>query len=113
MPELKLFNLEGRAFYIGARFRSLESRWSEWVTNSVWSVPNASFVWKNAFNHFIRSSTLAEEDFSRGRFLVQSTTSSLGSMSPRARQRTWSTRSMRWAFRLGTRTACSLKSSRA
>ena len=68
VPELKPFNLEGRAFYIGARFRSLEGQWSEWVTTQLWSVPNGNFLWKNAFNHFLRYSALAEEDFSGGRF---------------------------------------------
>ncbi len=70
VPELRLYNLQGRQFYLGARFRSYEGEWSEWTTTQVWSVPNNAFVWKNAFNHFFRYSTLAEDDFSQGRFMA-------------------------------------------
>ncbi len=70
VPELKLFNMQGRQFYVGARFRSYEGEWSEWITTQTWSVPNNTFTWKNAFNHFFRYSTLAEDDFSNGRFIA-------------------------------------------
>jgi len=70
LPELKLFNLQGAQFYVGARFRSYEGEWSEWVTTQTWSVPTNAFTWKNAFNHFFRYSTLAEDDFSNGRFIA-------------------------------------------
>lgn len=71
VPELRLTNMQGRTFYLGARFRSYEGQWSDWVTTSAWTVPSEPFVWKNAFNHFLRYSTLAEEDFSQGRFVAR------------------------------------------
>ncbi|MBL9037569.1 MAG: DUF4476 domain-containing protein [Archangium sp.] len=70
VAQLQLFNQQGLTFYIGARFRSLEGDWSEWVTTQTWSVPTSNFEWKNAFNHFFRFSTLAQADVSRGRFIA-------------------------------------------
>lgn len=70
VPELRMTNMQGRNFYLGARFRSYEGHWSEWVTTQQWSVPSDPFVWKNAFQHFFRFSTLAEDDFSDGRFVA-------------------------------------------
>jgi hypothetical protein len=71
VPELRLTNMQGRTFYLGARYRSYEGQWSDWVTTSAWTVPSEPFVWKNAFNHFFRYSTLAEDDFSQGRFVAR------------------------------------------
>jgi hypothetical protein len=71
VPELRLLNMRGRAFYLAARYRSYEGAWSEWVTTQRWSVPSDPFVWRNAFNHYVRASTLAEDDFSDGRFVAQ------------------------------------------
>lgn len=70
VPELKIFNMQGKPFSVGARFRSYEGQWSDWVTTQTWAVPNDAFVWKNAFNHFFRYSSLAEDDFSQGRFIA-------------------------------------------
>lgn len=70
VPELTLAGLRGQTFYLGARFRSYEGEWSEWVTTQRWSVPRDPFTWKNPFNHFLRYSRLAEEDFSDGRFVA-------------------------------------------
>ena len=70
VPELRIYNLQGTPFYLGARFRSYEGQWSDWVTTQTWAVPNNAFVWKNAFNHFFRYSSLAEDDFSQGRFIA-------------------------------------------
>ena len=70
VPELKAFNLQGTQFYMAAKFRSYEGDWSEWVTTPMWTIPTDSFSWKNAFNHSFRYSTLAEDDFSRGRFIA-------------------------------------------
>jgi len=71
VPDLTLSGLQGHTFYLAARFRSTEGRWTEWVTTQQWSIPNNSFSWKNPFTHFIRYSTLAEEDFGNGRFIAQ------------------------------------------
>jgi len=71
VPELTLAGLRGQTFYLGARFRSYEGEWSEWVTTQRWSVPKDPFTWKNPFNHFLRYSRLAEEDFSDGRFVAR------------------------------------------
>lgn len=71
VPELTLRNLRGQRFYLGARFRSFQGHWSEWVTTSQWTVPSDPFVWKNAFTHFFRYSTLAEDDFSNGKFVAR------------------------------------------
>lgn len=71
VPELTLRNMRGQQFYLGARFKSFQGNWSEWVTTQQWSVPSDPFVWKNAFNHYFRYSTLAEEDFSDGRFVAR------------------------------------------
>jgi hypothetical protein len=71
LPELRLSNMPGRTFYFGARFRSYEGQWSEWVTTQAWAVPSEPFVWRNAFNHFFRYSALAEQDFAGGRFVAQ------------------------------------------
>ena len=71
VPELTLANMKGQLFYMGVRYRSYEGQWSQWVTTQQWSVPNNNFVWKNAFNHFLPYSALAEEDFSGGRFVAR------------------------------------------
>jgi hypothetical protein len=71
IDELSLHGFQGRTFYLGVRYRSVEGDWTDWVTTQVWSVPTAAFVWKNAFNHFIPASALAEDDFANGRFVVQ------------------------------------------
>lgn len=71
VPELTLRNLRGQRFYLGARFRSFQGHWSEWVTTQQWAVPSDPFVWRNAFTHFFRYSTLAEDDFSNGRFVAR------------------------------------------
>ncbi len=68
---LSMLGLPGSSFYLGVRYRSVEGDWTDWVTTQVWSVPNAAFIWKNAFNHFIPVSALAEDDFASGRFVVQ------------------------------------------
>jgi hypothetical protein len=70
-PELRLTNMQGRTFYLGARYRSYEGQWSEWVTTRAWSVPSEPFVWRNALTHYLRYSTLAEDDFSDGRFVAR------------------------------------------
>lgn len=71
VPELQLRNMRGQNFYLGARFRSFQGHWSEWVTTQQWSVPTDPFVWRNPFTHFFRYSTLAEDDFSDGRFVAR------------------------------------------
>lgn len=71
LPELTLRNLRGQRFYLGARYRSFGGHWSEWVTTQQWSVPADPFIWKNPFSHFFRYSTLAEDDFSNGRFVAR------------------------------------------
>ena len=71
LPELTLRNLRGQRFYLGARFRSFGGHWSEWVTTQQWSVPADPFIWKNPFSHYFRYSTLAEDDFSNGRFVAR------------------------------------------
>jgi hypothetical protein len=71
VPELRLSGMQGATFYLGTRYRSYEGQWSEWVTTSAWTVPSDPFVWKNAFHHFLRYSTLAEDDFSQGRFVAR------------------------------------------
>lgn len=71
VPELRLTGMQGQQFYLGARFRSYEGEWSDWVTTQQWSVPSDPFIWKNAFNHYFRASTLAQDDFSDGRFVAR------------------------------------------
>jgi hypothetical protein len=71
VPQLTLNTMRGQTFYLGARFRSFQGNWSEWVTTQQWQVPSDPFVWKNAFTHFFRYSTLAEEDFANGRFVAR------------------------------------------
>lgn len=71
VPELRLTNMQGRTFYLGARYRSYEGQWSDWVTTSAWTVPSEPFVWRDAFTHFLRYSALAEDDFSGGRFVAR------------------------------------------
>jgi hypothetical protein len=71
LPELRLNGLKGHAFYLAARYRSYEGQWNDWVTTQQWTVPTDAFVWRNAFNHFFRASTLAEDDFSNGRFVAR------------------------------------------
>lgn len=71
VPELTLRSMSGQQFYLGARYRSFQGHWSEWVTTQQWSVPSDPFVWKNPFSHYFRSSTLAEDDFSNGRFVAR------------------------------------------
>jgi hypothetical protein len=71
VPELTLRNMRGQNFYLAARYRSFQGHWSEWVTTQQWSVPSDPFVWKNPFSHFFRYSTLAEDDFSGGRFIAR------------------------------------------
>lgn len=71
VPELTLRNMRGQQFYLAARFRSLQGNWSEWTTTQTWAVPADPFVWKNAFTHYFRASTLAEEDFANGRFVAR------------------------------------------
>ena len=73
VPELTLTGMKGQLFYMGVRVRSYEGQWSPWVTTQQWSVPNDNFVWKDAFNHFVPYSALAEEDFSDGRFVARVT----------------------------------------
>jgi hypothetical protein len=71
VPELTLRAMRGQGFYLGARFKSFEGHWSEWVTTQQWTVPQDPFVWRNAFTHYFRYSTLAEEDFANGRFVAR------------------------------------------
>lgn len=71
VPELTLRGMRGQGFYLGARFRSFQGNWSDWVTTQVWTAPQDPFVWRNAFNHYFRYSTLAEEDFADGRFVAR------------------------------------------
>ncbi|MEW6435469.1 MAG: DUF4476 domain-containing protein [Myxococcota bacterium] len=71
VPELRMTNMQGRTFYLGARYRSYEGQWSDWVTTSAWTVPSEPFIWRNAFTHYLRFSTLAEDDFSDGRFVAR------------------------------------------
>ena len=71
VPELTLRNMRGQQFYLAARYRSFQGHWSDWVTTQQWSVPSDPFVWKNPFSHFFRYSTLAEDDFSGGRFVAR------------------------------------------
>lgn len=71
VAELTLRNMSGQNFYLGARFKSLQGNWSEWTTTQTWRVPSDPFVWRNAFQHYFRFSTLAEEDFANGRFIAQ------------------------------------------
>jgi len=71
VPELTLRTMQGQNFYFGARFKSFQGNWSDWVTTQQWSVPSDPFTWRNAFTHFFRYSTLAEEDFSDGRFTAR------------------------------------------
>jgi hypothetical protein len=63
--------MTNQQFYLAARFRSFQGHWSDWVTTQQWSVPSDPFVWKNPFSHFFRYSTLAEDDFSDGRFVAR------------------------------------------
>lgn len=70
VPEVKINGLGGRTIYFAVKYRSYASDWSEWVTTQQWSVPRDQFAWKNAFNHFIPYSALAEEDHANGRFVV-------------------------------------------
>jgi hypothetical protein len=71
LPELRLTRMQGRTFYLGARYRSFSGQWSEWVTTSAWTAPSEPFVWRNAFTHFLRFSALAEDDFADGRFIAR------------------------------------------
>lgn len=71
VPELTLRRMRGQNFYLGARFRSFQGHWSEWVTTQQWSVPADPFTWRNPFSHYFRYSTLAEDDFSNGRFVAR------------------------------------------
>jgi hypothetical protein len=71
LPELRLTGMQGRNFYLATRYRSYEGQWNEWVTTQQWTVPSDPYIWKNAFNHFFRASTLAEDDFSSGRFVAR------------------------------------------
>jgi hypothetical protein len=71
LPELRLNGMQGRTFYLAARYRSYEGQWNDWVTTQQWTVPSDPYLWKNAFNHFFRSSSLAEDDFSNGRFVAR------------------------------------------
>lgn len=71
VPEVTLRNMRGQQFYVGARFKSLQGNWSEWTSTQQWTVPSDPFVWKNAFTHYFRASTLAEEDFANGRFIAR------------------------------------------
>jgi hypothetical protein len=70
VPEVRFDFLQGQGFYLATKFRSFEGDWSEWVTTQLWTVPSNPFQWRNAYNHVLRYSTLAEEDFSNGRFIV-------------------------------------------
>lgn len=70
LPEVRFEGLQGQGFYVATRFRSFEGDWSNWVTTQVWTVPSSPFVWRNGYNHVLRYSTLAEEDFSNGRFIA-------------------------------------------
>ncbi len=70
VPEVRFEGLQGQGFYLATKFRSFEGDWSEWVTTQVWTVPSSPFVWANAYNHVLRYSTLAEDDFSNGRFIA-------------------------------------------
>ncbi|HEY1086515.1 MAG TPA: hypothetical protein VGE37_02430, partial [Archangium sp.] len=71
VPELTLRQMRGQNFYLGAKFRSFEGHWSDWVTTQQWAVPSDPFVWRAPFTHFFRYSTLAEDDFSNGRFVAR------------------------------------------
>jgi hypothetical protein len=70
VPEMRFEAMQGQGFYVATRFRSFEGDWSDWVATQVWTVPASPFVWRNAYNHVLRYSTLAEEDFSNGRFIA-------------------------------------------
>lgn len=70
LPEVRFEAMQGQGFYVATRFRSFEGDWSDWVTTQVWTVPSAPFIWRNGYNHVLRHSTLAEEDFSNGRFIA-------------------------------------------
>jgi hypothetical protein len=70
LPELRMTGMQGHPFYLAARFRSGEGTWSDWVKTQQWTVNAEPFVWRNAYQHFFRYSTLAEEDFSEGRFVA-------------------------------------------
>ncbi|MDX2011426.1 MAG: DUF4476 domain-containing protein [Myxococcaceae bacterium] len=70
VPEVRFDFMQGQGFYLATKFRSFEGDWSEWVTTQLWTVPSNPFQWRNAYNHVLRYSTLAEEDFSNGRFIV-------------------------------------------
>lgn len=70
LPSARFEFMQGQGFYIATRFRSFEGEWSDWVTTQVWTVPTSPFVWQNAYNHVLRYPTLAEEDFSNGRFIA-------------------------------------------
>jgi hypothetical protein len=70
VPEVRFDFMQGQGFYLATKFRSFEGDWSEWVTTQLWTVPSTPFQWRNAYNHVLRYSTLAEEDFSNGRFIV-------------------------------------------
>lgn len=70
LPEVRFEQMQGQGFYIATRFRSFEGDWSDWVATQVWTVPSSPFIWRNAYNHLLRYSTLAEENFSNGRFIA-------------------------------------------
>lgn len=71
VPRLELHHMDGETFYLGARFRSFEGDWTEWVTTQPWRVPSDPYVWRNAFQHFFRYSSLAQENVAQGRFVAQ------------------------------------------
>ncbi len=71
VPTLSLHNMRGQRFYLGARFRSVAGNWSEWTTTARWSVPQDPYNWRSPFTHYLRYSTLQDDDFANGRFIVQ------------------------------------------
>lgn len=71
LPKLVLRGLKGQVFMLGATFRSEQGDWTPWVVTPAWTVPADPFTWKNAFTHFLRQSSLAEEDFADGAFIVR------------------------------------------
>lgn len=71
VPELTLGNMQGRAFYLGTRVRSLEGPWSDWVTTEQWSVPADPFRWADPFEHYFSYRALTEQNYADGRFVGQ------------------------------------------
>jgi hypothetical protein len=71
VPEMSFTNMEGSAFSVGVRFRSLNGQFGEWTRTQEWSVPNQAYVWKNGFTHYFRYSSLIPVNSSNGQFVAQ------------------------------------------